>query len=107
MAAAGGPAVILFLLAGPESSARNRAAIILYFIFTQAVALIVYWVGGLITWKVFGLRCPCCRQLFWGHGSVRGCSARRRSNLSKDCALFSSSDRLFDFLCVMDDGISH
>ena len=58
VAAAGGPAVILFLLAGPESSARNRAAIILYFIFTQAVALIVYWVGGLITWKVFWVALP-------------------------------------------------
>lgn len=58
VAAAGGPAVILFLLAGPESSARNRAAIILYFIFTQAVALIVYWFGGLITWKVFWVALP-------------------------------------------------
>ena len=57
-AAAGGPAVIMFLLAGPESAARNRAAIILYFIFTQAVALVVYAFGGLITWKIFWIALP-------------------------------------------------
>jgi len=57
-AAAGGPAVIMFLLAGPESAARNRAAIILYFIFTQAVALVVYAFGGLMTWKIFWIALP-------------------------------------------------
>ena len=57
-AAAGGPAVIMFLLAGPESAARNRAAIILYFIFTQAVALVVYTFGGLMTWKIFWIALP-------------------------------------------------
>tara|TARA_R110000868_G_scaffold4155_18_gene25407 strand:- start:534 stop:1283 length:750 start_codon:yes stop_codon:yes gene_type:complete len=57
-AAAGGPAVIMFLLAGPESAARNRAAIILYFIFTQAVALVVYGIGGLMTWKTVWIALP-------------------------------------------------
>jgi uncharacterized protein len=57
-AAAGGPAVIMFLLAGPESAARNRAAIILYFIFTQAVALAVYGIGGLMTWKILWIALP-------------------------------------------------
>lgn len=57
-AAAGGPAVIMFLLAGPESAARNRAAIILYFIFTQAVALVVYGIGGLMTWKILWIALP-------------------------------------------------
>ncbi len=57
-AAAGGPAVIMFLLAGPESAARNRAAIILYFIFTQMVALVVYAIGGLMTWKTFWIALP-------------------------------------------------
>ena len=58
VAAAGGPAVIIFLLAGPESAARNRAAIILYFIFTQAVALVAYGVGGLITLKTLWIALP-------------------------------------------------
>lgn len=57
-AAAGGPAVIMFLLAGPESAARNRAAIILYFLFTQAVALIVYSFGGLMTAKTLWVALP-------------------------------------------------
>ena len=56
--AALGPAVIMFLLAGPESAARNRAAIILYFIFTQAVALVVYGIGGLMTWKTVWIALP-------------------------------------------------
>lgn len=57
-AAAGGPAVIMFLLAGPESAARNRAAIILYFLFTQAAALIVYGIGGLMTAKTLWVALP-------------------------------------------------
>lgn len=57
-AASGGPAVIMFLLAGPESAARNRAAIILYFLFTQAVALIVYSFGGLMTAKTLWVALP-------------------------------------------------
>ena len=58
VAAAGGGAVIMFLLAGPESAARNRAAIILYFLFTQAVALIVYSFGGLMTAKTLWVALP-------------------------------------------------
>jgi len=66
VAAAGGPAVIIFLLAGPESAARNRAAIILYFIFTQAVALVVYWFGGLITLKTFWVALPMLPTIMLG-----------------------------------------
>lgn len=58
VAAAGGPAVIIFLLAGPESAARNRAAIILYFIFSQVFALFVYWFGGLLSLKTLWIALP-------------------------------------------------
>ena len=43
----GGPPVVAFLMAGPFRAAQNRAAIILYFIFIQAVAVVTYWIGGL------------------------------------------------------------
>jgi uncharacterized membrane protein YfcA len=51
----GGPPVVTFLMAGPFKAAQNRAAIILYFNFVQAVAVIMYWIGGLWVWKIFGI----------------------------------------------------
>ena len=66
VAAAGGPAVIIFLLAGPDNAARNRAAIILYFVFSQLVALIVYWFGGLITIKTLWVALPMLPTIMLG-----------------------------------------
>ena len=51
----GGPPVVTFLMAGPFKAAQNRAAIILYFIFVQTVAVIMYWIGGLWVWEIFGI----------------------------------------------------
>lgn len=51
----GGPPVVAFLMAGPFSAAQNRAAIILYFIFVQSVAMVVYWIGGLLAWPLVGI----------------------------------------------------
>lgn len=51
----GGPPVVAFLMAGPFSAAQNRAAIILYFIFVQLVAVVMYWIGGLMAWPIVGI----------------------------------------------------
>lgn len=51
----GGPPVVMFLMAGPYKAAENRAAIILYFVFVQSVAMVMYWVGGLLVWEVVGV----------------------------------------------------
>lgn len=51
----GGPPVVAFLMAGPFSAAQNRAAIILYFTFVQSVALVFYWVAGVMVWPVVGI----------------------------------------------------
>lgn len=51
----GGPPVVAFLMAGPFRAAQNRAAIILYFIFVQAVAMVVYWIGGILVWPIIGI----------------------------------------------------
>ena len=51
----GGPPVVMFLMAGPYSAAQNRAAIIFYFTFVQAVAVVMYWIGGLLVWQVLGI----------------------------------------------------
>ena len=40
---------------GPFKAAQNRAAIILYFIFVQTVAVIMYWIGGLWVWEIVGI----------------------------------------------------
>jgi uncharacterized membrane protein YfcA len=47
----GGPPIILFLLAGPDSAATNRATFIYYFLFTQFAGLAVYWVAGILSWQ--------------------------------------------------------
>lgn len=54
-ASIGGPPVIAFLLASPESAASNRAAIIFYFLFTQVTALALFWVEGVIVVQVLWL----------------------------------------------------
>lgn len=51
----GGPPVVAFLMAGPFSAAQNRAAIILYFIFVQLVAVVMYWIGDLMEWPIVGI----------------------------------------------------
>ena len=51
----GGPPVVAFLMAGPFSAAQNRAAIIIYFIFVQIVAVVMYWIGGIVEWGVIGI----------------------------------------------------
>ena len=51
----GGPPVVTFLMAGPFNAAQNRAAIILYFTFVQTVAVIMYWIGGLVVWQILGI----------------------------------------------------
>ena len=66
IAASGGPPVILFLLAGTESAARNRAAIILYFTITQIFGLIVYWYGGLLSSRTFWVALPMIPTLVLG-----------------------------------------
>lgn len=53
-ASVGGPPVVTFLMAGPFSAAQNRAAIILYFIFVQSIAMGMYWIGGLLVAQIIG-----------------------------------------------------
>lgn len=86
-AAAGGPAVIMFLLAGPESAARNRAAIILYFLFTQGVALVVYWFGGLMTAKTLWVALPMLPTLILGTWVGEKCFGRASDRLYRRIAL--------------------
>lgn len=51
----GGPPVVAFLMAGPFKAAQNRAAIILYFVFIQLVAMGMYWIGGILSWPIIGV----------------------------------------------------
>ena len=86
-AAAGGPAVIMFLLAGPESAARTRAAIILYFLFTQGVALVVYWFGGLMTAKTLWVALPMLPTLILGTWVGEKCFGKASDQLYRRIAL--------------------
>ena len=54
-ASVGGPPVIAFLLAGPDRAAATRAAMIVYFLFTQSVAVLLYWAEDIITQRVLWL----------------------------------------------------
>lgn len=45
----GGPPIILFLLAGPDRAATNRATFIYYFLFTQLAGLAVFWFAAILT----------------------------------------------------------
>lgn len=51
----GGPPVVIFLMAGPYRASENRAAIMLYFMFVQSTAMIMYWIGGILVWQVVGV----------------------------------------------------
>lgn len=51
-ASIGGPPVILFLLAGPDAAATNRATFIFYFLFTQLVGIAMYWGTDLLSRQV-------------------------------------------------------
>ena len=87
VAAAGGPAVIMFLLAGPDSAAKNRAAIILYFIFTQAVAIVVYWIGGLMSLSTFWVAAPMLPTLVLGTWIGEGMFGKASDQLYRRIAL--------------------
>lgn len=65
-AAAGGPPVVMFLLAGPENAARNRAAIILYFFLTQIAGILIFWAGGLLTYKALWIAVPMIPTILLG-----------------------------------------
>lgn len=62
----GGPPVVAYLLAGPGSAAQTRASLIYYFAFTQMMALIVYWVGGLMSWEVVATAAAVAPSLLLG-----------------------------------------
>lgn len=47
-ASIGGPPVILFLLAGSDRAAVNRATFIFYFLFTQLVGMAMYWFTDMV-----------------------------------------------------------
>jgi uncharacterized membrane protein YfcA len=51
----GGPPIILFLLAGPDRAATNRATFIYYFLFTQLAGLAVFWVASILTLRTLML----------------------------------------------------
>ena len=51
-ASIGGPPVIVFLLAGPDRAATNRADIIIYFLFVQLAALAVLLAAGAFNAKI-------------------------------------------------------
>ncbi|PPR10142.1 MAG: hypothetical protein CFH41_01876 [Alphaproteobacteria bacterium MarineAlpha11_Bin1] len=87
VAAAGGPAVIIFLLAGPDSAARNRAAIILYFIFAQIIGLVVYWFGGLMTAKTFWIAFPMVPTIVLGTWIGERMFGKASENLYRRIAL--------------------
>ncbi|CAN0460101.1 unnamed protein product, partial [Discosporangium mesarthrocarpum] len=53
-ASVGGPPVVTFLMAGQFNAAQNRAAIILYFLFVQTIAMGMYWIGGLLVAQILG-----------------------------------------------------
>lgn len=55
-ASIGGPPVIIFLLAGPDPAATNRATFIFYFLFTQLVGIAMYWSTALLDRRV-GVLC--------------------------------------------------
>lgn len=54
-ASIGGPPVIAFLLAGPDNAATNRATLILFFVFSQVIAVAFYVASGVITARVMWL----------------------------------------------------
>ena len=57
---------MMFLLAGPENAARNRAAIILYFFLTQIAGILIFWAGGLLTYKALWIAVPMIPTILLG-----------------------------------------
>lgn len=55
LAGIGGPPVVLYEMSGENAAAANRANLIVFFAFTQLVALLFYWAGGILTPTVFHL----------------------------------------------------
>jgi len=49
LAGIGGPPIVLYQLAGDNTAATNRANFISFFAITQCVALISYWISGLLS----------------------------------------------------------
>lgn len=55
LAGIGGPPVVLYEMSGDNSATTNRANLIVFFAFTQCVALGVYWANDILTITVFQL----------------------------------------------------
>lgn len=55
LAGIGGPPVVLYEMSGDNAAAANRANLIVFFAFTQFVALLFYWASGILTLAVLQL----------------------------------------------------
>ena len=67
-ASIGGPPVIVFLLAGSDRAATNRATFIYYFLFIQLVSIPVFWLSGILdqgTLLLFALMTPSMMIGLW------------------------------------------
>ena len=51
----GGPPLLAYWLGTDVSGVKLRANVVLYFAISTVISLVTYSVGGLITWRVFGL----------------------------------------------------
>lgn len=54
VAGIGGPPMVVMVLSGPDSAARNRANLIAYFGLTQTVALAIFALQGMLSWAQVG-----------------------------------------------------
>lgn len=55
LAGIGGPPIVLYQLSGDNSAAANRANFIIFFALTQLIALIAYWISGILSISVLRL----------------------------------------------------
>lgn len=53
LAGIGGPPIVLYSLSGNNAAAANRANFIIFFAFTQAIALLSFWLSGLLSTAVW------------------------------------------------------
>lgn len=56
LAGIGGPPIVLYSMSGNNAAAANRANFIIFFAFTQAIALLSFWLSGLLSnavWRLF------------------------------------------------------
>lgn len=53
LAGIGGPPVVLYQMSGNNSPAANRANFIVFFALTQSVALITFWINGILSLAVW------------------------------------------------------